>query len=215
MRLSKTAMRLTLALAIGIAAVSGSWAQRLPELKPEQMTIEQKALYDALMAGPRHSTQGPFNTWLRSPVLGDRLQKVGEYLRYQTSMPHRLNEFAILITAVEWKSGFEWYAHYPLAIKEGLSPAIAEELRQGRRPKGMSADEATVYDFATQMHRKRQVSDAVFAAAKARFGEQGVVDLTALLGYYTTVSMTLNLAEVPVPADGGKTLAPPAKPRSR
>jgi 4-carboxymuconolactone decarboxylase len=198
---------------LALAMTAPAFAQeRLPELKPEQMTLEQKVLYDALMAGPRHSTQGPFNAWLRSPVLGDRLQKVGEYLRYQTSMPRKLNEFAILITAVEWKSGFEWYAHYPLALQEGLEPRVAEELRQGRRPIGMSADETLVYDFATQMHRQRQVSDAVFVAAKARFGEQGVVDLTALLGYYTTVSMTLNLAEVNPPEDGIKTLAPPPKP---
>jgi 4-carboxymuconolactone decarboxylase len=157
-------------------------------------------MWDSIMASPRHSIEGPFNAWLRSPVLGERLGKVGEYLRYSTTIPHHLNEFAILITAVEWKAGFEWYAHYPLAIKAGLEPEVAKDLQEGKRPANMTADEALVYDFAIQLQREHQVSDAVFQAAVARFGEQGVVDLTALLGYYATVSMTLNVAQVRPPA---------------
>ena len=170
-------------------------------------------MYDAIMAGPRHSMEGPFNAWLRSPVLGERLQKVGEYLRFQTSLPHNLNEFAILITAVEWQCGFEWYAHYPLAMKAGLSAAVAKDLQEGRRPGSMSEDEATVYDFATQLHRQHQVANPVYAAAVKRFGEQGVMDLTALLGYYDTVSMTLNVADVQPPELAGVTLAPPKVPQ--
>ena len=167
-------------------------------------------MYDGIMAGPRHSIEGPFNAWLRSPALGDRLQRVGEYLRFNTTVPHNLNEFAILITAVEWNSGFEWYAHYPLAMKAGLEPAVATDLQEGRRPASMTADETLVYDFATQLHRKHQVSDAVFAAAVQRFGEQGVTDLVALLGYYGLVSMTLNVAEV-APPNNEQGLAPPPK----
>lgn len=185
---------------------------RFPELTPDQMNAEQKAMYDAILAGPRHSTQGPFNAWLRSPQLGDRLQRVGEYLRFNTTIPYKLNEFAILITAVEWKAGFEWYAHYPLAIKAGLEPAVAKDLQEGRRPAGMTADETLVYDFATQLQRQRQVSDAIYTGAVGRFGEQGVVDLTALLGYYNLVSMTLNVARVQAPASAGPTLTPPATP---
>jgi 4-carboxymuconolactone decarboxylase len=207
--------RFLIALAFTLLAVTAASAQaRMPELKPEQMNAEQKAMYDAILAGPRHSTGGPFNAWLRSPVLGDRLQKVGEYLRFQTTVPHNLNEFAILITAVEWRCGYEWYAHYPLAITAGLEPAVAKGLQTGRRPTAMTADEALVYDFATQLHRKHQVSDGVYAAAVKRFGEQGIIDLTALLGYYTTVAMTLNLAKVQPPADAGPTLAPPPVPPS-
>ncbi len=185
---------------------------RMPELDPSQMSSEQKAMYDAIMAGPRHSIEGPFNMWLRSPVLGDRLQRVGEYLRFSTTIPHNLNEFAILITAVEWKSGFEWYAHYPLAIKAGLEPAVAKDLQEGRRPAEMTADETLVYDFVTQLQRQKQVGNAVYAAAVKRFGEQGVTDLVGLIGYYNLVSMTLNVAQVQPPVGAGPTLTPPVTP---
>jgi 4-carboxymuconolactone decarboxylase len=204
----------TILLAASLASIATvAVAQtRMPELKPDQLNADQKAMYDALMAGPRHSVEGPFNAWMRSPDLGNRLQKVGEYLRFNTSLPHNLNEFAILITAVEWKSGFEWYAHYPLAIKAGLEPAVAKDLQEGRRPAGMTADETVVYDFSTQLQRQKQVSNAAYAAAVKRFGEQGVVDLVGLLGYYNVVSMTLNVAEVQPPADAPKTLEPPKMP---
>jgi 4-carboxymuconolactone decarboxylase len=206
-------MRASLLVPCFIMITAAAAAQtRFPELTPDQMNADQKAMYDAVLAGPRHSTQGPFNAWLRSPQLGDRLQRVGEYLRFNTTLPHKLNEFAILITAVEWKAGFEWYAHYPLALKAGLEPAVAKDLQEGRRPADMSADETLVYDFATQLQRQHQVSDAVYTAAVARFGEQGVVDLIALVGYYNLVSMTLNVARVPAPAGAGPTLAPPATP---
>jgi len=203
-------MLLTTALLITMAATAAA-QPRMPELQPSQMTPDQKAMYDAIIAGPRHSIEGPFNAWLRSPDLGNRLQRVGEYLRFKTTIPHNLNEFAILITAVEWKAGFEWYAHYPLAIKAGLEPAVAEQLRQGQRPSNMTADETLVYDFATQLQRQKQVSDAVYNGVVKRFGEQGVVDLTGLIGYYNLVSMTLNMAEVQ-PPPGSQTLEPPALP---
>ena len=200
------------AACLWLATVSAAAAQqRMPELQPSQMTPDQRAMYDAIIAGPRHSIEGPFNAWMRSPELGNRLQRVGEYLRFNTTIPHNLNEFAILITAVEWKAGFEWFAHYPLAVKSGLEPAVAEDLRQGRRPATMTADETLIYDFATQLQRQKQVSNAVYDGVVKRFGEQGVTDLTALIGYYNLVSMTLNMAEVQALA-GSTTLAPPAMP---
>ena len=189
-----------------LAATAASAQQRYPELNPAQLTPQQKTMYDALIAGPRHSIEGPFNALLRSPELGNRLQRVGEYLRFDTTIPHNLNEFAILITATEWNCGFEWYAHYPLAIKAGLEASVAKDLQEGRRPAGMSADETMVYDFSTQLHRQHQVSDAVYKQMTDRFGEQGVTDLIGLLGYYDIVSMTLNVAEVHAPAGAGKTL---------
>ena len=203
-------MRATVAAAAALLSVAATAAAqpRFPELDPAQLSGPQKAMYDALMAGPRHSTEGPFNAWLRSPELGNRLQRVGEYLRFDTTIPHNLNEFAILITAAEWNCGFEWYAHYPLAMKAGLEDGVAKDLQEGRRPAAMSADEAMVYDFATQLHRQHQVSDAVYHAMVSRFGEQGVTDLIALLGYYDLVSMTLNVAEVHPPASAGTTLPP-------
>ncbi|MGI4799294.1 MAG: carboxymuconolactone decarboxylase family protein [Janthinobacterium lividum] len=202
-------------LAIGISALlatSATAQTRFPEMAPGAMSADQKSMYDAIMAGPRHSMEGPFNAWLRSPVLGTRLQAVGEYLRFSTTVPHKLNEFAILITAVEWSSGFEWYAHHPLALKAGLEPEVAEQLRKGKRPTTMTPDEATVYDFVTQLHRQHQVGNKNFGDATALLGEQGVMDLVALVGYYDIVSMTLNVAQVQPPQGAGPTLAPPAMP---
>ena len=138
---------------------------------------------------------------MRSPDLGNRLQNVGAYIRYKTSLPLRLNEFAILITAREWTSQYEWYAHYPLALKAGLDAKLADELALGKRPSAMKEDEAAVYDFCTQLHRTRNVDDAAFNRALALFGEQGVVDLIGVSGHYTAVSMTLNVAQV-TPPDG-------------
>ena len=201
-------------LALGLS--TPSMAQpRFPEIQPSAMSPEQKAMYDGIMAGPRHSMAGPFNAWLRSPVLGDRLQAVGEYLRFKTTVPRHLNEFAILVTAVEWSSGYEWFAHYPLAIAAGLEEAVAADLKQGKRPANMTADETLVYDFAIQMHRQHQVADDVFQSAVKRLGEQGVMDLTALLGYYDLVSMTLNMAGVQPPEQISGALAPPPVPASR
>ena len=177
-------------------------ADRFPILTPEQMTPAQKTVAEAIMAGPRGQLSGPFNAWLRSPDLANRLQKVGEYLRFQSSVPTRLNEFAILTTARAWDSPYEWYAHYPLALKAGLKPAIAADLARGVRPAGMAPDEAAVYDFAAELRRERRVSDTTFAKAQKLLGDQGVIDLVALLGYYDAVSMTLAVAEVPAPADG-------------
>ena len=151
---------------------------------------------------------GPFNAWLRSPDLGDRLQKVGEYIRFNTSLPLRLNEFAILITARHWTSQYEWSAHLPLALKAGLDAKVAADLALNKRPAGMKDDEAAVYDFCTQLHRTKKVNDAAYKRAVALFGEKGVVDLIGVSGYYTAVSMTLNVAQVPVP--DGKPL--PLKP---
>ena len=194
-------------------ATSAHAGGRFPILAPSQMTPEQAKLVQALLAGPRGGgaeatpeavnrmlSRGPFNAWLRSPELGERLQKVGEYIRYQTSMPLHLNEFAILITARHWNSPFEWYAHYPMAIKAGLDPKVAADLAQNRKPRNMKAEEAAVYDFCTQMHRAHQVKDAAYERAVALFGEKGVMDLIGVSGYYTAVSMTLNVAKAPLPA---------------
>lgn len=196
-------MRQAAALLMGMAMATGaSGAERFPELKAEQMTPAQRQVADAIASGPRGSIRGPFNAWLRSPELADRLQKVGEHIRFGSSLPPRLNEFAILITARHWNAKFEWYAHYPLAIRGGLKPEIAADLAKGLKPRGMAADEAAVYDFCTQLRRDRKVSDATFAAVQKLFGDQGVVDLIAVNGYYDLVSMTLNVAEVATPPDG-------------
>ena len=175
-------------------------APRFPELKREQMTDAQKRVYDSIAGGPRAGVRGPFGPLLRSPELTDRVQKLGEYLRFDSSLPARLNEFAILINARFWDSKYEWFAHKILALKGGLSETIAADLAQNKRPANMKPDEEVVYDFCTTLHRQHFVDDALFQRAVTMFGEQGVMDLTAVSGYYTLVSMVLNVAEIPLPA---------------
>jgi len=147
----------------------------------------------------RFNPYGPNAALLRSPELMERNQKVGEYLRYKSSIPTRLNEFAILITARQWNSQTEWVGHHELALKAGLSPAVAADLAQGKRPAGMKEDEAAVYDFCKELHEKKSVGDAAYRAALAQFGERGVVDLIGISGYYTMVSMVLNVERHPLP----------------
>ena len=195
-------MRIAVLMLGMLMATTASAQDRFPELTPDQMTPAQKQVADAIVSGPRGSIRGPFNAWLRSPELADRLQKVGEHIRYRSSLPARLNEFAILITARHWNAKFEWYAHYPLALRGGLKPEVAADLAKGLKPRGMAADEAAVYDFCVELRRDRRVSDATYAAVHKLFGDQGVVDLIAVNGYYDLVSMTLNVAEVPAPPDG-------------
>ncbi len=182
--------------------------ERLPPLPPERMTPRQREVAEAIAGGPRGGLRGPFQAWLRSPEVADRFQRVGEHVRFNSSIPAALNELAILVTAREWTAQFEWHAHHALAMKAGLPPAIAEAIARGERPEGMDADQRVVYDFATELHRERSVSDAAYAAVMERFGEQGVVDLIAACGYYVAVAMTLNVSGVPLP-DG---VPPPLEP---
>jgi 4-carboxymuconolactone decarboxylase len=174
--------------------------ERMAEIPLDKMTPAQRTVADAIMTGPRKSIGGPFNAWLRSPELADRLQKVGEYIRFKTSLDHRINEMAILMTAQAWGCQYEWYAHAPLAIKAGLDPAIVAAIGTGRKPDNMKDDEAIVWEFSTQLRRDRGVDDAIYAKAIEKFGENGVMDLVAVNGYYDAVAMTLNVARVAPPA---------------
>ena len=185
--------------------------ERLAPLSPERMTPRQREVAEAIAGGPRGGLRGPFQAWLRSPEVADRFQRVGEYVRFNSSIPPALNELAILVTAREWTAQFEWYAHHAIAMKTGLPPAIAEAIARGERPEGMDADQRVVYDFASELHRERSVSDATYAAVVERFGERGLIDLVAACGYYVAVAMTLNVARVPLP-DG---VAPPLAPLPR
>ncbi|MEI9982111.1 MAG: serine hydrolase [Aliidongia sp.] len=180
----------------------------LPVPAPEQMSPAQRHVVDAILAGPRGSLDGPFRAWLHSPELADRLQHVGEYVRFGNVLPRRLSEFAILITARHWTAQFEWYAHHPLALAAGLAPEIATAIAEDREPAALQPDERAVYDFATQLHRTGRVGDTAYDAAKTAFGEQGVVDLVGICGYYTIVAMTLNVAEVGLPPGEPLPLAP-------
>jgi 4-carboxymuconolactone decarboxylase len=172
---------------------------RLPPIPPEAWTPEQRRAAEGITAGPRGGLRGPFPAMLRSPEVAERFQKVGEYLRFGSSIPAALNELAILVTAREWTAQYEWYAHHILAMKAGLPPAIAEALAEGRKPDSMDADQAAVWQFCTELHRTKRVSDAAYAEVRDRFGERGVIDLIAVCGYYVAVAMTLNVAQVPLP----------------
>lgn len=202
------------------AAVAESDERRFRLIPLEEMTPEQRAAAAAIMSGPRAAVAGsaataktpgsPFNPWLRSPELADRLQRVGEYLRFKSSIPPRLNEFAILVTARQWDAQYEWYAHHRLAMQAGLNPLVAADLAEGRRPAGMQEDETIIYNFCIELHQNKKVSDGTYKAALDKFGERGVIDLIAVNGYYVLVSMTLNVDRTPIP-EGGKPPLPTLK----
>lgn len=151
---------------------------------------------------------GPYDFLLRSPELAVRWRQYAEYVRFDTSLPLRLNEFAILIQARYWTAQFEWWAHQPLALRAGLADDVAKELREGRRPRGMQADEAAVYDFCVELMQDRAVSDAVLERLKAQLSEQQIVDLVAVAGFYATVSMILKTVDAALP-DGEPLPLPP------
>jgi len=182
---------------------AASPAGRLPQLTLEQLDAPQKALADEILKVSSVGLGGPYNAMLRSPELGKRMFAVLDYLRFNTSVPRRLNEFAILIQARLWTSQVEWTAHYPLAIKAGLAPAVADELGEGKRPASMQPDEAAVYDYCMELSTKHEVSDATFKRLREVFSEQQVVDLTSVSGTYIAVAMLASAAEESAP--GGKT----------
>lgn len=172
---------------------------RFKELADADMNEAQRKVYRAIADGPRGGVRGPFNALLRCPELADRAQQLGGYIRFGSTLPQRLMEFAIIITARHWTSQYEWFAHRRLAVKEGLDPAIADDLAEGRRPAAMAEDEAMVYDLCTELHRSGRLSDATWARGTARFGEPGVVDLIAACGYYTMVAFILNVDQKALP----------------
>ncbi len=194
-----------LGIGMAIAATTPAFQLRGDRFKPltyEQMTPEQKTMTDHVLAGDRGSMNGPYNVLLRSPEMGDLAQKYGAYMRFHSSIPHKLNELAILITARFWNSQYEWYAHHQYALKAGLSPAVIDAVAAGRQPTSMQPDEEIVYNFCHELLNARHVSDAHFKAAVDRFGERGVVDLIGVMGYYHLVSMALNVDRYPLPAGG-------------
>ena len=182
--------------------------QRFRKLSPEELTADQKKVYESIAGGPRGGVRGPFNALLRSPELADRTQKLGEYLRFNSSLPAPLNELAILITARYWSAQYEWHAHSQLAAKAGVEAATIAAIAQGKRPLGMKDDEIRVYDFCKELHEEKSVSDATYKAVLDRFGERGVVDLVGVAGYYTLVSMVLNVDRAPLPEGVAPPLAP-------
>ena len=174
---------------------------RFPQLTLDQLGDAQKSLGDQVMKVSSVGIGGPYNLLLRSPVLGQRIFDLFDYLRWKTSVPTRLNEFAILIIGRQWRSQMEWFAHAPIAAKAGLSSDIIAELKARRRPSDMAEDEAVVYDFVTELTTMHKLSDETFARARKVFSDQQIVDLTAVAGNYVMVAMILAMAEQSVPPD--------------
>jgi 4-carboxymuconolactone decarboxylase len=190
--------------------VQSADTRRFQLIPIDKLTPEQQALTDAIKSGPRAKLAssgaskpgplgGPFNVWLRSPGIGNLVQQLGEEIRFRSSLAGKLNELAILVTARNWTSQYEWVAHHKLALEGGLDPKIADAIAQGQRPVGMDADETLVYEFSSELQQTQGVSDAMHARAVARFGERGVVDLISVNGFYVLVSMCLNVDRTPVP----------------
>jgi len=178
-----------------------AFQQRMPPLPAGKMTDAQRKAAEEMIAGPRKGVKGPFVPLLRSPELMDRLQKVGEYLRFQSSLEQRISELVMLVVSREWTQHFEWFVHVPLGRKAGISEDTIAALAEGRRPSGMREDEEIAYDFCEELLRNRGVSETTYRRAVMKFGENGVIDMLGVAGYFTTVSMIMNVAHSPPPAD--------------
>ena len=186
---------------------------RFKPLKYDEMTPAQKTMIESLLAGERRGNAGgPFNVLLRSPEIGDLAQKLGAGVRFHSSLPPRLNELGIIITARFWTAQFEWNAHKRAALAAGVSPATVDAIAAGKRPASMQPDEEAVYNFGTELLRTKQVSDATYQAATKAVGERGVVDLISVMGYYQMVSMLLNVDRYP--PGGRRTTGPQTPPMS-
>ena len=174
-------------------------ADRLQPIPHEHWTDAQRAAVQAIVDGPRGALYGAFVPLLRSPELMGHVQRLGEYVRFRSAIGPRLSELAILVTAREWDQQVEWAIHVPAARQAGIPDDVIDAIARGRRPPAMLIDEAAVYDFCAELHREKRVSDQVYKDVLSLFGEQGVVDLMAVNGYYTFIAMVMNTARTAVP----------------
>lgn len=181
-------------------------SDRLRPIPPDQMTEAQRRAAQAVIEGPRGALYGPFVPLLRSPELLENAQRMGEYLRYRSAIGIRLSELVILVTAREWNQQVEWAIHAPIAAQVGIPPGVINAIARRERPQAMLVDETVVYDFCVELHQNKQVSDRTYADALALFGEQGVVDLMGLNGYYTFLAMVMNAAQTEVPVSSAAML---------
>ena len=197
-----TTALVTAAVAMPLAAAA---QERYPALNPDQLSPDQKAYIENLQKPPRNNTTAlknpPFKVYMRSPELARKLEEVSDYVRWGTGLEPRLTELAIMITARQWSSQWIWRGHYRAAVRGGLDPSVGADIAAGRRPEKMKADEAILYNYATEMYRDKAVSDSTYAAAVKQFGEKGLIDLVATMGYYDTVAMTLITAKAVAPKE--------------
>jgi 4-carboxymuconolactone decarboxylase len=190
---------------VGVACAGIARAEdRLPVIPPAKYTDEQKKAAADFEAARKRPVFGPFEPLMHSPEVMTQARTMGDYLRYHSAIGNTLSELVILVTAREWSQDYEWHVHYPIAQQAGIRKEICDAIADGRRPAGMSEDEAIVYDFSIELHRNKRVSDATFARADKRFGKRGVVDLTGINAYYTLLAMQMNVAQYAVPKDGKK-----------
>lgn len=187
------------AIAIGMQSKGAFGQDRMPAIPLEKMTDLQMKYAEDIIRGPRGALYGPFVPLIRSPELMDRAQRVGEYLRYKSAIGTKLSELVILITARQWTQQVEWAIHEPIAVKSGIKREIVSAIADGRYPTGISTDEQIVYDFCTELHVNKSVSDATYERALKRFGEQGVIDILGINGYYTFLAMIMNGTRTAVP----------------
>jgi 4-carboxymuconolactone decarboxylase len=177
--------------------MTGDNPDRMPPIPAERMSEAQRAAVAEIVAGARGALYGPFIPLLRSPDFMGRLQKTGEYLRFCSVLPKRVSEFIILMVARHYTQQFEWAVHQPIALEAGVGPEIAQAIAEGRRPDGMAESEAAVHDFVTELHLTQSVSDPAYARVLAEFGEQGVIDIIGIVGYYALLAMVMNVARTP------------------
>jgi 4-carboxymuconolactone decarboxylase len=175
---------------------------RLPNILENERSPEQRALIEAIQSGPRGRTviQGPFAVFQHAPKYGQLAQALGAHCRLGTSVPPRLSELAILLTAQHWRAQFEWFAHAPIAERAGVKPDTVRAIHAGRTPKNLAKDEQAVYEFVKELYRTRRVSDRTYKRVQSVLGYAATVELTGILGYYALVAMTLNVFRMPVPA---------------
>ena len=181
----------------------------MPPIPADQMTAEQRQAASEFGTARSAPLTGPFIPMLRSPEVMTRARAMGDYLRYKTRLTPRQSEFVILMAARSWSQQYEWAVHYPIALKAGVTADVAKAIAERRRPDGMTADEATLYDFCDELIRTHAVGDAAYARMVAAFGEPGVVDTVGIVGYYTMLAMVLNTARTPAPDNGAPRLPTP------
>lgn len=201
-----TALLTALLTSGGLTHAQAPPPKRFPQITLDDLHGPARQLGEEIMKISSVGLAGPYNPMLRSPEMAGRLFQLLDYLRFNTSVPRRLNEFAILIQARQWTSQVEWYAHYPLAVKAGLAESVAADLKAGRRPSNMAKDEAAVYDLCMELSTAHALSEATLARARDVLSDQQIVDLVAVSGTYVTVAMLLNAADEPAP--GGPVIAP-------
>jgi len=187
-----------------VLITSAQAAERLPTIPPDQYNAEQVKAAQDFQAARKVPVFGPFEPLMHSPEMMSQARAMGDYLRYHSAIGNTLSELVILITAREWSQDYEWYVHYPIALKAGIKPGIADAIADGRRPIGLSEDEEIVYDFTTELIRNKRVAAETYARAEKRFGNKGIVDMTGICGYYTLLAMEMNVAQYPAPKNAPK-----------